>query len=89
LRLGDNDKVCAIAGPIGCVRSDLSLHLRMAALSPQAKEAACDLFDARLIDADAGGQPFIVRLPANAYERRMLRVALGLRTRKKDQEVSR
>jgi hypothetical protein len=79
LRVNETKTVVWIAGIRGHVRSDLTMHLAMSRLSPAAKEAAADLFEAGCIDSHASGVPFVARLPADAAERVLMRTALGLR----------
>lgn len=74
----DGSRIVLIAGAAGHVRADLSLHIRISALSPEAKGAAADLLDAGCLGADAGGQLFVRRLPDVGAEARLFRTMLGL-----------
>jgi hypothetical protein len=77
-------EIIALAGAVGCIKADLSVHLRLAALHGAAKQAAVDLYDSGIFDAHADGQPFIARMPSNLTERRLLRQALGLKPQSRD-----
>lgn len=69
--------VIAIAGAIGHINSDLQVILRLAALSPRARDAAQELVDAEVIDPDTEGRLFLARMPVG-IEVDLLRRALGL-----------
>jgi hypothetical protein len=84
-RIQSGKQMVAIAGAVGCIKSDLSVNLRLAALHGAAKQAAIDLYDSGILNADAVGQPYLARMPANFTERRLLRLALGLRSQKDEQ----
>jgi hypothetical protein len=62
-RVGENDRVIGIAGIVGHVRQDLSVHLSLARLSAPAKAAAVALYDCGVFGSTSTEQLYVARLP--------------------------
>jgi hypothetical protein len=55
-------EIIALAGAVGCIKADLSVHLRLAALHGAAKQAAVDLYDSGMAKSEAAHVRIMARL---------------------------
>lgn len=73
----------AICGPVGMISADGEVRLRLAALSPLARDSAEELVDAGTFDVAPDGKLFLARLPNGPYEIRLLHRCLGIQQRQR------
>lgn len=80
LRHLDGD-ILTIEGALGAIHADLTAHIALNRLTPQARHAAQELLDAGAFSADVHGRLSVARVPMRG-ESQLFRQCLGLDRRR-------